>query len=154
MTKSEIQVDAHVIAGFGMTRTVTPEILQELLGEVLAAAAIKSGSITGIATLSAHADLPACTALATHLDVPLYTVEEAELPTVDAHVITRSSRILKRFGTGSVAEAAALLVASRLAHGAQARLLLPRMRARTERCSATCALAVVARVEEQVEDRK
>lgn len=136
MAPHEMQPHAPLIAGFGMTRDVSVDILLDVFTETLKAAKLEAGAVTGLATLAIHADLPVCRELATRLGLELHAVEEDELPKVDDRVITRSERILKRFGTGSVAEAAALLVA-----GPDARILAPRLRAQTARCSATCALA-------------
>lgn len=68
------------------------------------------------------------------LGVPLVLVPRAELEAAGARVQTRSERVLEMTGVPSVAEAAALAAA-----GPQARLIVPRIAART----ATCALAVV-----------
>lgn len=136
MTGHDPQPNAPLIAGFGMTRDASVDILMEVLTQTLNAARLDARALTGLATLAVHADMPASRELATRLGLRLHAVDEADLAAVDERVVTRSQRILKRFGTGSVAEAAALLVA-----GPEARILVPRLRAQTARCSATCALA-------------
>ncbi|MGQ3676207.1 precorrin-6y C5,15-methyltransferase (decarboxylating) subunit CbiE [Xanthobacter sp. TB0139] len=134
---------APIMAGFGMTEHVSAEILLDVFAATVKLAGIEPSAVTGLATLARHAELPACKQAAACLGLPIHPVDLEDLPVVDARVITRSERIIRRFGTGSVAEAAALLVA-----GEQARIIVPRQRAKTERCSATCALAAVPTQEE------
>ncbi len=133
--------DARIIAGFGMTTQVSVEILLDLFTTTLQTAGVEARAISGLATLAHHAKLPACKAAAAHLGLPIYPVAQEDLSGVDDRVITRSERVLRLFGTGSVAEAAALLVA-----GESARIIAPRQRAQTARCSATCALAATEQV--------
>ncbi|MGE4373275.1 MAG: cobalamin biosynthesis protein [Xanthobacter sp.] len=134
---------APIMAGFGMTEHVSVDILLDVFAATVKLAGLAPSAVTGLATLERHAELPACQHAAARLGLPIHPVAQEDLPSVDARVITRSERIIRRFSTGSVAEAAALLTA-----GAQARIIVPRQRAKTERCSATCALAAVPVQEE------
>lgn len=59
-----------------------------------------------LATVADKADAPALRALATEMGLPVIAVARADL--AGQQVATQSDRVAQRFGTGSVAEAAAL----------------------------------------------
>lgn len=89
------------VAGFGFRAGASVAALREVLdraggGEGLAA----------LATAEAKAKAPAVQALARALGLPVLGIEPALL--AGQRVVTRSSRVEALFGTGSVAEAAAL----------------------------------------------
>ncbi|WP_151720714.1 cobalamin biosynthesis protein [Gemmobacter serpentinus] len=94
------------VAGIGLRRAATLEMLQDLLSDAEA----QSGSaVAALAAPDWRADHPALLALAARRKLPLHLVAVAGIATP-----TQSPRILARHGTGSVAEAAALAVGQRL----------------------------------------
>lgn len=92
-----------------------------------------TGEIAVIATESSKLHEPGLREAARRLSVALVAYSAAELRTVSHAVLTASEIALRRKGTPSVAEAAALL-----AGGAHARLLGPRW----ANATTTCALAI------------
>lgn len=117
----------HRIAGMGFREAATPEALLDALTR-----AGGPDGVTALACLDRKADAPALRALAARLCLPVLPVSAAQLAA--QHTLTRSPAIIARFGTGSVAEAAALACA-----GAQATLKGPR--ARSQDGTATAAIA-------------
>lgn len=114
------------IAGIGLRAAATLADLQDAL--VLAGCARPDA----LATLSAKADKPQIMALAEALNVPVIRLQEDQISGIST--LTCSPRIKARFGTGSVAEAAALA-----AGGTGARLICPRVK--TTNGLATAAIA-------------
>ena len=90
------------VAGIGFRRGAPLESLQEVLSKVLA----KGGGVAAFATVSKKSGDPTLIALAEMHGVPIHAAEVRGVETP-----TKSDRILKMHGTGSVAEAAALVVA-------------------------------------------
>jgi cobalt-precorrin 5A hydrolase len=93
-----------IVAGFGFRTGVTLAALQDALA--------KAGGpegVTHLATLTAKAD--GLTSLAQALDLPVVALDADSLRGVPT--LTRSDRVEQMFGTGSVAEAAALAGAGR-----------------------------------------
>jgi len=86
---------------------------------LLDAIARAGGGADLLATAAAKVEAPVARALAAELGVPLRGVPRESLAA--EKVLTHSTRVAQRFGTGSVAEAAALAAA-----GPGARLLGPR----------------------------
>ena len=114
-----------IVAGFGFRSGATLAALQDALA--------KAGGpegVTHLATLAAKAD--GLTSLAQALDLPVVALDADSLRGVAT--LTRSDRVEQMFGTGSVAEAAALAGA-----GQGARLRGPR--AVSADGSATAAIA-------------
>ena len=114
-----------IVAGFGFRIGVTLAALQDALE--------KAGGpqgVTHLATLAAKAD--GLTSLSQALDLPVVALDADSLRGVAT--LTRSDRVEQMFGTGSVAEAAALAGA-----GQGARLRGPR--AVSADGSATAAIA-------------
>uniref|UniRef100_A4WSQ4 CobE/GbiG C-terminal domain-containing protein n=1 Tax=Cereibacter sphaeroides (strain ATCC 17025 / ATH 2.4.3) TaxID=349102 RepID=A4WSQ4_CERS5 len=91
-----------IVAGLGFRESATEE-------DLAAALALLGEMPEVLATLDARAALPALTALARRLGLPVVGLPEAALAGIATP--TRSARIEQRFGTGSVAEAAALVAA-------------------------------------------
>ncbi|MGP3723545.1 cobalamin biosynthesis protein [Cereibacter sphaeroides] len=89
-----------IVAGLGFRESATEEELAAALGD-------EAPEL--LATLEARAALPAFRALALRLGLPVRALPEAALAGVATP--TRSARIEERFGTGSIAEAAALVAA-------------------------------------------
>lgn len=112
-----------IVAGFGFRQAATLASLQDAL------AGVTPGLI---ATAAAKAGHPAFRALAEALAVPIAAVSERELANSPTPTDSAASRAAH--GTGSVAEAAALVAA-----GPGASLLGPRAVSRDR--MATCALA-------------
>lgn len=101
-----------IVAGFGFNTHATLAALQDALA--------KAGGAEGVTHLAALASkAEGLSVLATAMDLPLVALEPAALRGVAT--LTRSNRVEQMFGTGSVAEAAALAAA-----GPGARLRGPR----------------------------
>ncbi len=113
------------IAGLGCRATVTKAALHDALTRA-------GGEAQALATTPARAALPALRDFAADLGLELIEIPEDMLR--GQVTLTRSDRIEARFGTGSVAEAAALAAA-----GPGARLIGPR--AVSADGSATAAIA-------------
>jgi cobalt-precorrin 5A hydrolase len=94
------------VAGLGFKRDVTLASLREVL-----VAAGGSEGLTAVATVSDRADNTALKVLAGELNVPVKAVPADVLAGVVTP--TQSKLIEEKFGTGSVAEAAALAAAGR-----------------------------------------
>lgn len=123
------------VAGFGFRRAASLASLRDALSQ-----AGGPVGVIALATLADKAGAPALLALATELGVPVCAIPGERLATVAT--LTRSARISARLGTGSVAEAAALVAA-----GDGARLLGPR--AKSNDGMAVAALAVGAHAGER-----
>lgn len=94
------------VAGFGFRRDVTVASLREAL-----IAAGGAENLAAIATVSDKADGEALNRLADELGVPIKVVSAERLAGIVTP--TQSERVKEEFGTGSVAEAAALAAAGR-----------------------------------------
>lgn len=115
------------IAGLGFKKDVTLTSLREAL-----LAAGEPDGLTAIATVSDKADAAALKQLARECGVPIKAVPADVLAGVETP--TQSERVAERFGTGSVAEAAALAAA-----GPRARLITTRVVSQDR--TATAAIA-------------
>ena len=115
------------VAGFGFKRDVTVASLREAL---IAAGGAKG--LAAVATVSDKAEADALTLLARELGLPIKAVAANVLAGIETP--TKSGRINEAFGTGSIAEAAALAAAGR-----DARLVSTRV-VSTDR-TATAAIA-------------
>ncbi len=114
------------IAGIGLRAAASLADLQDALA--LAGCAQPDA----LATVTTKAKKPQVQALAKALNIPVIALEEDDISGIST--VTCSPRIKARFGTGSLAEAAALA-----AGGAQARLICPRVK--TTNGLATAAIA-------------
>lgn len=121
------------IAGFGFRRSAT---LSSLRAALAAAGGGAGGGIAALATAREKAGAEALLALAAELHVPIYAIAHDDLAATTP--ITQSPRVAMRFGTGSVAEAAALAGA-----GPGARLLGPRAASADGMATAAIAEGVV-----------
>lgn len=115
------------VAGFGFKKDVALASLRDAL---LAAGGPEG--LAAIATVSDKADAEALMQLARECGVPIRAIPAAALASFDTP--TRSERVVEQFGTGSVAEAAALAAA-----GPRARLIATR--AISQDRTATAAIA-------------
>jgi cobalt-precorrin 5A hydrolase len=102
------------IAGFGFRETAGIDSLRSAL---LAAGGIDG--VVALATAAEKAEAPSLIELAAELHLPIRAIASAALAVIKTP--TWSERVDARFGTGSLAEAAALVAA-----GPKARLLAPR----------------------------
>jgi len=123
-----------MVAGFGFRQTASVASLRDALYQAGYQAGGPAG-VVALATLADKAGAPALAALAAEMGLPVRAIAWERLAAVTT--LTRSARISARFGTGSVAEATALVAA-----GDGARLLGPR--ARSNDGLAMAALAVAA----------
>jgi cobalt-precorrin 5A hydrolase len=119
---------AMIVAGIGFNTSATPKSLARALAAAMAQAGL--AHIDALATAPAKAQDAALTAFAANLSLPLLSVDVAGTKTP-----SQSARVLAMFGTGSLAEAAALVAA-----GPQARLLAGKTASPCGR--ATAAIAV------------
>ncbi|MEP2714962.1 cobalamin biosynthesis protein [Pseudophaeobacter sp.] len=106
------------VAGFGFRSAATLADLRvalKLLGEVRPDA---------LASLAEKAAQPALKELAQELALPLIALMPNDIAA--EQTLTCSPRIKARFGTGSVAEACALVAARQGSPGARSRLIAPR----------------------------
>jgi len=93
--------------------------------------------LDALASVSAKANAPQMQQLAAEMNLPVIALAETEITGVATP--THSERIQTRFGTGSLAEASALVAAHKGQTGATARLLAPRVK--TDNGLATAAIA-------------
>ncbi|QEO18706.1 cobalamin biosynthesis protein [Acetobacter vaccinii] len=103
-----------MVVGFGFRHAASIASLRSAL-----AAAGGSCGLHAVAALAHKAKAPALRALAEEMGLPIQALTAQSLAGIDT--FTQSERIVARFGTGSVAEALALVAA-----GPNARLLAPR----------------------------
>ena len=115
------------VAGLGFKRDVTLASLREAL-----AAAGGPDGLAAVATVSDKADAEALKLLARECGVPIKAVPADVLAGIDTP--TQSKLVAEKFGTGSIAEAAALA-----AVGPRARLIVARVISQDR--TATAAIA-------------
>lgn len=118
------------VAGLGFRQGVTCAALADAMAKARSVAG--DCSISAIATHEAKSVHPAVRALAAQLEIPVLAIAAAALSEVDTH--TQSRRVAGLYGTGSIAEAAALAAA-----GDGARLVCARVI--SEDGTATAAIA-------------
>ena len=94
------------VAGIGFRRDASAASLREALD-----AAGGADGLAAIATVNDKADAPVLTSLARELGLPVRSVAAERLAGIET--VTQSALIDSRFGTGSIAEAAALAAAGR-----------------------------------------
>ena len=119
-----------IVAGIGYRQAATLDDLRE-------AVALTGATPHALASVAAKTRGAALIALAQELDLPLIAIDEERLPLVQTR--TASDRIKARFGTGSLAEAAALLAAGANDKDIAARITVPRVQ--TKNGMATAAIA-------------
>lgn len=101
------------VAGLGFRKAAVADSLRDALGRA-------GPGVDMLATAAEKVDAPAFRALAADLGLPVLGIPTDRL--AQEATLTRSARVAARFGTGSLAEAAALAAA-----GPGARLLGPRV---------------------------
>ncbi|RTE93519.1 precorrin methylase [Bradyrhizobium sp. LVM 105] len=115
------------VAGLGFRKDVTLASLREAL-----LAAGGPAGLAAVATVSDKADTESLKQLARECGVPIRPIPAETLAGIDT--LTQSELVAEKFGTGSVAEAAALAAA-----GPRARLIATRVISRDR--TATAAIA-------------
>ncbi len=118
------------VAGFGFRRGAT-------VADLAAALALTGQQPDALASVAAKADDTAFQAFAHQINLPVIALSEEILR--GTATLTTSPRILARFGTGSLAEAAALQGACHGRATATARLLAPRVVTADGRATAAIA---------------
>ncbi|MEX0304664.1 MAG: cobalamin biosynthesis protein, partial [Leisingera sp.] len=106
------------VAGIGFRGRATAADLQ-------AALALTGERVDALASVAEKAGTPAMQEFAQQSGLPVIALQEQDI--AGEQTLTCSPRIKARFGTGSLAEAAALAGARHGEPGAKARLLAPRV---------------------------
>ncbi|WP_323778437.1 cobalamin biosynthesis protein [Leisingera sp.] len=106
------------VAGIGFRTAATAADLR-------AALALTGVEVDALASIAEKAEAPAMQEFAQSIGLPVIALQDREI--AGEQTLTCSPRIKARFGTGSLAEAAALAGARHGAPGAGARLLAPRV---------------------------
>ncbi|MDE4174918.1 cobalamin biosynthesis protein [Phaeobacter sp. PT47_59] len=106
------------VVGFGFRQEAT-------VANLRAALALTGQRPDALASITAKANAPALRTLAAEMNLPVIALPEVALH--GTPTLTHSPRIQDRFGTGSLAEAAALQGACHGSESATARLLAPRV---------------------------
>ncbi|MEW2911415.1 cobalamin biosynthesis protein [Leisingera sp. JC11] len=106
------------VAGIGFRSAATAADLQ-------AALTLAGEHVDALASVAGKAAAPAMQEFARAAGLPVISLQEQDI--AGEQTLTCSPRIKARFGTGSLAEAAALAGARKGAPGASARLLAPRV---------------------------
>jgi len=122
-----------LIAGIGFRRETGADEIAALILRALGLLGADCENLIAVATAADRAGEPAIREAAGRFGLCPSLVAAAELAARDGDVVTRSRRIERLRGVGSLAEAAALAVG-----GPESRLALPRIASG----GATCALAV------------
>lgn len=126
-----MKAQALHVAGFGFRSEATLASLAQALDQLIE----QYGAIDKLA--AARSMLPLVEELGRLRNIEVIAVEDAELPTVTT--LTHSAQSLQARGTGSVAEAVALLAA-----GPNARLMGPRIISADRQATAALALSEVS----------
>lgn len=119
-----------IVAGIGYRKAATVDDLRDAL-------ALTGAQPAALASVTVKAGGDAMAQLSRDLNLPIITVTEDQIADIDT--TTQSARINARFGTGSLAEAAALVGAGHGMDGGTARLIVPRVQ--TDNGMATAAIA-------------
>ena len=125
---------SRLVIGLGFREQASAQSIGEVLMDVVAKAAMPDAAVE-LAVVEDKAAHPGLLAAVRATPFPIETVTAEALRAVDSRVTTRSERVFKQRGVGSVCEAAALAAA-----GAGARLVVTR-HVSTDR-TATAAAAI------------
>ncbi|MCJ2123979.1 cobalamin biosynthesis protein [Methylobacterium sp. J-077] len=126
-------MSGQLVAGIGFRRGTDADEIAALITRALGAVGAARADLVAIATAADRATEPSIRQAAAQYGLAPCPVEAAALEACDAKIVTRSARIERLRGVGSLAEAAALAAA-----GPESRLALPRIAS----AGATCALAI------------
>jgi cobalt-precorrin 5A hydrolase len=126
---------SRLVIGLGFRDQATAQSIGEVLADVIAQAAMPDVA-TVLAVVEDKATHPGLLAAAQAAHLSVKTVAAETLRAADARVTTRSERVLRQRGVGSVCEAAALAVA-----GVEARLVVTRQVSADRTATAAVALS-------------
>jgi cobalt-precorrin 5A hydrolase len=112
---------SRLVIGLGFREQATAQSIGEVLARVVAQAAMPDAA-KALAVIDDKATHPALLMAARTAQLPVETVATDAMRQADSRTATRSERVIKQRGVGSVCEATALAAA-----GASARLIVPRM---------------------------
>lgn len=125
--------EERLVAGVGFRRGTQAVEIAGLIREALAAHGARPADLAALATAADRAGEACLRAAAATFGLSPTALDPAALAACDDRCVTRSPRVERLRGVGSLAEAAALAAA-----GPRAHLALPRIAS----AGATCALAV------------
>ncbi|MEO6841833.1 MAG: cobalamin biosynthesis protein [Bradyrhizobium sp.] len=126
---------SRLVIGLGFRDQATAQSISEVLANVVAQAAMPDVA-TVLAVVEDKAAHPGLLVAAHAAHLSIKAVAAEALRAADARVTTRSERVLRQRGVGSVCEAAALTVA-----GLDARLVVPRQVSADRNATAAVALS-------------
>jgi len=126
---------SRLVIGLGFRDRATAQSIGEVLADVVAKAAIP-GAATVLAVVADKATHAGLIVAAQATNLPIETVATEALRAADACVTTRSQRVFRQRGVGSVCEAAALAMA-----GSHARLMVTRQVSTDRNATAAAALS-------------
>jgi cobalt-precorrin 5A hydrolase len=127
--------EAMIVAGVGFRRGVAAEEIVTAVERALSLGSLAQARLAYLATVESRAGEPGLVDAAHRLSLGIEAVSPGRLAEAEPRLATRSERVARLHGVGSVAEAAALVAA-----GPDSRLVVPRVS--TGR--ATCAIATGA----------
>jgi cobalt-precorrin 5A hydrolase len=125
---------SRLVIGLGFRDEASAQSIGEVLTNVAARSAMP-GVASVLAVLEDKAAHPGLVAAAQIADIPIETVAADAMRQADARVATRSERVEKHRGVGSVCEATALAAA-----GEGARLVVARMVSADRHATAAAAI--------------
>lgn len=125
----------RLVIGLGFRDQATAQSIGAVLADVIAKAAMP-GVASALAVVEDKATHPGLIVAAQATNLPIETVATEALRAADARVTTRSERVFRQRGVGSVCEAAALAVA-----GTDARLVVTRQISADRNATAAAALS-------------
>jgi cobalt-precorrin 5A hydrolase len=125
---------SRLVIGLGFREQATAQSIGEVLSRVVAQAAMPDAARI-LAVVEDKAAHPALLAAVRAVQFPVETVTVDAMRQADARIATRSERVVRQRGVGSVCEATALAAA-----GASARLVVPRMVSADRTATAAAAL--------------
>jgi cobalt-precorrin 5A hydrolase len=126
---------SRLVIGLGFRDRATAQSIGEVLADVVAQAAMPDVAIV-LAVVEDKAAHPGLLAAAQTSHLSIRTVATETLRAADPRVATRSERVLRQRGVGSVCEAAALAIA-----GTDARLVVTRQVSADRNATAAVALS-------------
>jgi cobalt-precorrin 5A hydrolase len=125
---------SRLVIGLGFREQATAQSISEVLSRVVAQAAMPDAAKI-LAVVEDKAVHPALLAAVRAVQFPVETVTVDAMRQADVRIATRSERVVRQRGVGSVCEATALAAA-----GASARLVVPRMVSADRTATAAAAL--------------
>ena len=125
---------SRLVIGIGFREQATAQSIGEVLSCVIEKAAMPDAT-TILAVVGDKAAHPGFLAAARASQLPVETVTPDAMRQADAHIATRSERVVSKRGVGSVCEATALAAA-----GPSARLVVTRLVSADRTATAAAAL--------------